>query len=207
MRILIVEDHALLREAFHQLLQQLARDVELLQASDARCAHQLLEREGAALDLLLLDLQLPDAAPFAVLERCRCNHPQLPVIVVSARESRADVERAFQLGAQGYVCKSADGVMLLAAIRAVMRGELALPRLSSCSPPLRAAGDGPLTQRQSDVLQMLARGEGNKDIAALLGMAENTLKAHLLRIYRALGVSTRTAAVRKGLEMGLVRDA
>lgn len=206
MRILIVEDHALLREAFGALLQHLARDVELLQASDARGAYRLLEREGARLDLLLLDLQLPDAAPFALLESCRCNHPQVPVIVVSARESRADVERAFELGAQGYVCKSAEGLVLLAAIRAVMRGELALPRLTSSSLPLRAAG-GPLTQRQSDVLRMLARGDGNKDIAALLGMAENTLKSHLLRIYRTLGVSTRTAAVRKALDMGLVRDA
>jgi len=204
MRILIVEDHALLREAFGQLLYQLARDVQLLQAADAKSAHALLEREAQRLDLILLDLQLPDAAPFAVLESCRRNHPQLPVVVVSARDSRVDVQRAFALGAQGYVCKSAEGIELLGAIRAVLRGEIASPK--SSAPPSAAPIDGPLTQRQSDVLQMLARGDGNKDIAALLGMAENTLKAHLLRIYRALGVNTRTAAVRKAMDMGLVRD-
>ena len=202
MNLLVVDDHALFREGLTHVLAGLAGGVKVLEAPDARTALATLEQRDD-LDLVLVDLALPDAKPFAVLEAARRLQPQVPVVVISAAESRIEIDRAMSLGAQGYVFKSSPGQALLSALRRVLNGELVFPdRVGELpdAPPVA------LTERQLEVLKLLARGLSNRDIALTLAVAENTVKVHLQTIYKLLGVQNRTAALLKAQALGLVRD-
>ena len=201
MKILLVEDHPLFREGLVHVLAGLAAGVEVIEAADAGSAKQALEQHDD-LDLFLVDLGLPDSKPFDVLELGRRLQPQVPAVVISASESPWEIERAMTLGAQGYVFKSAPGHLLLASLRNVMDGKLSFPerREATSGAPVE------LTSRQLEVVGMLARGLSNKDIAAALEVAENTVKVHLATIYKVLGVNSRTTALLRAQELGLVRD-
>ncbi|MDP1828089.1 MAG: response regulator transcription factor [Archangium sp.] len=200
MKILLVDDHPLFREGLVHVLASLATDVSVLEASDARSALVALEQHDD-LDLLLIDLALPDAKPFDVLAAGRRLQPQVPAVVISATESRFEIDRAAALGAQGYVFKSTPGHALLAALRRVMEGELVFPDREPAESPTNA-----LTARQLEVVHLLSRGLSNRDIATALELSENTVKVHLATIYRVLGVSSRTTALRRAQELGLLHD-
>lgn len=201
MRVLTIEDHGLFRQGLKQLLLSLAPDVEVLEAATAASAREELSQRADTLDLVLLDLGLPGTRPFELLEECRRVAPAVPLIVLSATEDRYEIERALGLGAQGYLFKSSSNEALLGGIERVLAGEIVAPEAFVRA---RAARDEALTERQLDVLRLLARGVSNKEIAEALGLTENTVKVHLANIYRALCVSTRTAAVRKAAHLGLV---
>lgn len=200
LNLLLVDDHALFREGLTHVLSKLSAAVRVFEAADARAAMEaLMGRDD--LDLILLDLALPDAKPFEVLEAARRLQPQVPVVVISAAESRFEIDRARTLGAQGYVFKSSPGAELLTALRRVMDGHLVFPLDAG----LRGAPPVALTPRQLDVLQLLARGLSNRDIASKLDVAENTVKVHLATIYEVLGVESRTAALLKAQQLGVVQ--
>ncbi|MBL8955172.1 MAG: response regulator transcription factor [Myxococcaceae bacterium] len=203
MNLLVVDDHALFREGLTHVLTGLASGVKVIEAADARTALATLQQRDD-LDLVLVDLALPDAKPFDVLEAARRLQPSVPVVVISAAESRIEIDRAMSLGAQGYVFKSSPGQALLSALRRVVNGELVFPERAGELPdaPLVA-----LTERQLEVLKLLARGISNRDIALTLDVAENTVKVHLQTIYKLLGVQNRTAALLKAQTLGLVREA
>jgi DNA-binding NarL/FixJ family response regulator len=204
MKILLVDDHALFIEGLRHVLKALGSPVEIVEAVDARRALKILHEQDD-LDLILLDLALPDARPFEVLQASRRLQPQVPVVVLSATEERFEVESALRSGAQAYVFKSSPSQVLLDALRRVMRGEVVVPKLGDD----RAwESDLPsrLTERQIEVLRMLARGLSNKEIADNLAVAENTVKVHLAAIYRTLGVASRTSAVLKALHSGLLTN-
>lgn len=202
MNILLVDDHALFREGLRHLFKDLDASVRVTEAADGRQALAIL-RERDDLDLVLLDLALPDARPFEVLQQCRRLQPQVPVVVVSASEDRFEIERALGLGAQAYVFKSSSSATMLAALRRVMKGEIVTPELADPIP----AREAPLTERQVEVLRLLSRGLSNKEIGDRLGLAENTVKIHLGHIYRTLGVSSRTSALLKAFQLGLLPHA
>ncbi|MFT3714139.1 MAG: response regulator transcription factor [Archangium sp.] len=195
MKILLVDDHPLFREGLKLLLAGLGPDVVVVEAT---CAKDARAAFVASLDLILVDLSLPDAKPFELLEHARAVVPSVPVVVVSATETRFEIDRAAELGAQGYVAKSSSGKDMLAALRRVMNGDLVFPQ--------REAANQTLTARQVEVLEMLARGLSNRDIATALDCAENTVKVHLANIYRLLDVTSRTSALMKAQQLGLIRD-
>lgn len=208
MNILAIEDHALFREGLKQLLQTLEPGVTVREADTGAAALSAIDEHGSELDLILLDLSLPGARPFEVLAACRRLAPQVPVAVLSASEDRFEVERALALGAQAYLFKSSTNAELLRALRRVMQGEIVVPGLArggavALERPTNAEG---LTPRQVGVLRLLARGVSNKEIAAELGVSENTVKVHLAQVYRVLGVTTRTAAVIKAARVGIIDD-
>jgi DNA-binding NarL/FixJ family response regulator len=194
-KILLVDDHPLFREGLKLLLAGLGADVVV---TEATCARDARAAFAPALDLILVDLALPDARPFELLELARAVVPGVPVVVVSATETRFEIDRAAELGAQGYLAKSASGQAMLAALRRVMNGELVFPT--------REPENQTLTARQREVLEMLARGLSNRDIATALDCAENTVKVHLANIYRLLDVTSRTSALMKAQQLGLIRD-
>lgn len=206
LRILQVDDHLLVREGLRHVLRRLAPTVEIIEAGAAREALTVLRQSDIELDLILLDLAIPDARPFDLLQASRRLQPGVPTVVLSASEQRFEVERAMRLGAQGYVFKSSSSQSLLSAVRRVIRGEIVSPRVRECE--LEAVDltgrAGALTVRQVDVLRMLSRGLSNKEIAENLDVAENTVKVHLANIYRALGVTCRTSALLKAFETGLL---
>ncbi|TXH77322.1 MAG: response regulator transcription factor [Lysobacteraceae bacterium] len=198
--ILIADDHPLFREALRGAILREVQGARLHEADSVDALHALLERESEA-DLLLLDLNMPGAHGFSALVHLREHFPQLPVMVVSAREEPAVMRRALDHGAVGFLPKSADATTLGLAIAAVLAGDRWAPASAMKAPATAAAEHDAaqrvreLTPQQFRVLQMLGDGLLNKQIAYELDVSEATIKAHMTAIMRKLGASNRTQAV------------
>ena len=198
--LLIADDHPLFREALRGAVARVLPEATLKEADSVDRLYALVEAEPDA-DLLLLDLNMPGAQGFSALVHLRAQHPELPVVVVSAREEPAVMRRALDHGAMGFIPKSADSATLGHALAQVLEGERWAPPAALAAPAAaadehdaaqRVAG---LTPQQFRVLQMLGAGLLNKQIAYDLGVSEATIKAHMTAILRKLGASNRTQAV------------
>ena len=213
MKLLVVDDHAILRDGLVALLQQFEQGAEVLQASEAAEGLRLLEA-NPDLDVVFLDLNMPqqggmDAIPIFA-KRC----PQLPVIVLSSSEDPNDVRQALKSGAFGYVPKSASPRNILSALRLVLSGEIYVPPLMLDLGPLAADGSGRvtseagerLTERQTEVLRQLCRGLSNKEISRALDLSEKTTKSHITAIFKVLSVVNRTQAASAARRAGIVTD-
>jgi DNA-binding NarL/FixJ family response regulator len=212
MKLLIVDDHPMVREGLAAFLEQLGPDTAVLQAGDASGA-LALAAEHADLDVVILDLALPGLDGLSAIAEFGRSCPQLPVIVLSASEDAQQARSALARGALGYVPKSASRHALLSAIRLVLNGEIYVPPLvlgNSESPKpaaraVRTSSDQPrLTDRQIDVLRRLSEGHANKTIARDLDLSEKTVKAHVSAIFRALNVVNRTQAAAAGRVAGFI---
>ncbi|MFC7302365.1 response regulator transcription factor [Cognatiluteimonas weifangensis] len=198
--LLIADDHPLFREALRGAIARVLPEARLCEADGVAALNALVERESDA-DLLLLDLTMPGAQGFSELVHLRALHPQLPIVVVSAREEPAVMRRALDHGAVGFIPKSADAATLGAALAAVLAGDRWAPA-GALQAPAASADEQAVAQRvreltpqQFRVLQMLGAGLLNKQIAFELGVSEATVKAHMTAILRKLGASNRTQAV------------
>ncbi|WP_254608082.1 response regulator [Burkholderia lata] len=209
MKILIVDDHAILRDGVEMLLRRGDGDTVVVQANSADDAVRLLD-EHADLDAIVLDLKLQGMDGLDALSVFATMRPGLPVIVLSSSEDPGAVRSAFAQGAMGYVPKSASPRTLLSAIRIALNGERYVPPLLLDDPAPRppdgaaAARGSTLTQRQVEVLRYLAEGVPNKVIADKLGLSEKTVKAHITAIFKALNVINRTQAAAAGRKAGLL---
>jgi DNA-binding NarL/FixJ family response regulator len=205
MRILIVDDHAMLREGLAAVLRQLGPGADVLAASDGPAALEIVEGE-THLDAVILDLAMPGMDGAEALQAIGAKRPDLPVIVFSASESPADVRRAMALGALGYVPKTASPQTLLSAIKLVLAGELYVPPLllAAAQDAALSSTTPKLTPRQIDVLACMCRGLSNKSTARQLNMSEKTVKAHVTAILRALRATNRMQAVSIAREGALV---
>jgi DNA-binding NarL/FixJ family response regulator len=214
LKVLVVDDHPLICEALRQVLKALDRDIELFEASNGGQALSEAGRSGG-LDLILLDLALPDADGFEVLRELRERHPSFPVVVLSASENAEIVMRALDAGAMGFIPKTSSNELLLGALRLVLSGGVYLPAevlRHGSSPALAPRGersaeasyrDLGLTERQAQVLALVVQGKPNKIICRELDLAEGTVKIHVTAILKALGVSNRTQAVIAVGKLGL----
>jgi len=200
MKILIIDDHPLIQEALKHVLAALDPTLELIQAQDASDAHAALSREPDT-DLILLDLTLPGCDGFELLADLRREWPGMPVLVLSATHDRETVEHALDLGAMGFIPKTANTRVLLDALRLVLSGGVYVPaesaqangalRPRSVTRPEQLG----LTLRQADVLKLLVQGKPNKLICRDLRLSEGTVKVHVSAILRALNVRNRTQVV------------
>ncbi len=199
-RILIADDHPLMRGALRQAVAQTLASAEILEAGTLDATVDQLRRQSSVepIDLLLLDLHMPAMRGLLGLLLLRTEFPALPVIVVSAAEDADTIGRAQDYGASGYVPKSTPIDSISAAIRAVLAGGEWFPRRDTPRP----TDDAELAQRlsaltpqQCRVLMMLSDGKLNKQIAWDMGVTEATVKAHVTVILRKLGVVSRTQAV------------
>ncbi|MBN8441296.1 MAG: response regulator transcription factor [Thauera sp.] len=191
--MLVVEDHALVREAMAQTLSRLDATIACVEASDAETALRRLEEGG--FDLAIVDLMLPDMNGFALLGVMAKRFPDVPAIVVSAMDDDASVRRAIKGGASGFVSKTRSGEELLRAVRVVLDGGVHTPDAPA---PARRGGVSEqygLTPAQTRVVEFLAQGRTNREIADVLGLSEATVKVHMSAIFRALGVSSRAQAL------------
>lgn len=198
--ILVADDHPLFREALKGAVSRLLPQAVLVESVDAESLFASAEAHPEA-DLLLLDLNMPGAHGFSALAHLRGAQPQLPIIVVSAREEASVVRRALEHGAAGFIPKSSDTATIGLAIAAVLDGGHWAP-----AQPDGARGVAPeeadiaerireLTPQQFRVLGMLGSGLLNKQIAHAMGVSEATVKAHMTAVFRKLGASNRTQAV------------
>jgi DNA-binding NarL/FixJ family response regulator len=207
MKILVVDDHVLIRQAMHGVLKKLKRDATVLDASTSAEAINIVSH-NADLDLVLLDLTLPDRDGFSVLAELRQRLPQIAIVVLSAVQDRDNVVKALDLGALGFIPKSAQSDVILNALRLVLGGGIYVPpeilareEIPLAVPPTgRGASqvtpaDLGLTGRQLDVLALIMQGKNNKTICRILDLAEPTVKNHVTAILKALKVENRTEAV------------
>ncbi|TXK62258.1 response regulator transcription factor [Alkalisalibacterium limincola] len=198
--ILIADDHPLFREALKGAVAQVLPDANLIEADGTEALYALAEVNPDA-DLLLLDLTMPGANGYSALVHLRGSQPQLPVIVVSAREEPAVIRRALDHGAVGFIPKSSDAATIRDAIATVLDGGTWAPAQALSADGVSdeeadiAARLRELTPQQFRVLSMLGTGLLNKQIAYELGVSEATVKAHMTAILRKLGASNRTQAI------------
>lgn len=201
MHVLLIDDHPLFRSGIGAVVDELCAGARTTEASSCEEALVLIAA-GAEFGLILLDLNLPAMDGMTGLTRLRDATPATPVVVLSASEDVRKIKHALNAGAKGYIPKSAGRELILNALRLVLAGGIYVP-VNLISPQPAAADDGQLTPRQRDVLRWLVRGKSNKEIADVLGMAENTVRVHVAAILRYLGVRNRTeagfAATRRGL--------
>jgi DNA-binding NarL/FixJ family response regulator len=210
-KILIADDHALIRQGLSLALRELGDDVTLLEAASG--SEALAAAADPDIDLVLLDLDMPEADGMSVLETLLARYPTLPVVILSGSGTSADMRRSLDAGAMGYIPKSGRPAVMLAAVRLVLSGGVYLPP-EMLNEATGAAGettqrapaprDSPLTPRQREVLALLAEGHPNKRIATRLGVSEATIKIHLGAIFRSLEVANRTQAVRAAQRLGLL---
>ncbi|MCB1748279.1 MAG: response regulator transcription factor [Gammaproteobacteria bacterium] len=206
LKILIADDHALIRGGLQQLLGRLDGEVCCLEADSAEAALAVARAEPA-LDLVLLDLGLPDCADLDLLCRFVRDFPLLPVLIVSASAQPALMRTALDQGAMGFIPKSAAPEILLHAVRLVLAGEIYVPAQVLQAPrDDRSSAAAGLTARQLEVLAHLAAGATNKDIARELALAEATVKVHVTAILKHLEARNRTEAARRARELGLLDD-
>lgn len=198
MKVLVVDDHPLILHALTQVLPQVDPGMELLGAVDRAQTRTVLARHPDCA-LVLLDLALPGAHGLDLLAELRRDFPRLPVVVLSATHDHATVGAALAAGARGFVAKTADPVELIGAVRAVLAGgrhvtrDLARARVTAIDGvALDFLG---LTQRQSEVMLLLAQGKPNKLICRDLKLSEGTVKVHVSAILRALNVHSRSQVI------------
>ena len=197
MKILIVDDHPLILHALEQVLMSRKRGLEVLGASDRAETLTLLARHPDCA-LMLLDLTLPGAHGLDLLAELRRDRPRLPIIVLSATHDSATVGAAIAAGARGFIAKTTSPDALLDAIDTVLSGGRHVT--TDLLPPPRIVNGVPvdilgLTQRQSDVLKLLAQGKPNKLICRDLSLSEGTVKVHVSAILKALNVHSRSQAI------------
>ena len=205
MKILVVDDHPLTREALRGVFADLDSNAALLEAGDSRQAMRLIA-EHTDLALILLDLNLPDRDGFSVLTELRERHPTIAVVVLSGVQDRNSVMKALDLGAAGFIPKTGQREVLMSALRLVFAGGIYIPReifgreqTSGAATPFGlqsqpVPSDLGLTSRQIEVLALVMQGKSNKAICRVLDLAEPTVKNHVTAIFRALKVTNRTEA-------------
>jgi DNA-binding NarL/FixJ family response regulator len=194
LKLLICDDHALFREGLRYVLQEMEPGAVFEEAVDAE---EALARAGKArdLDLVLLDLELPGRPGLEALRELRARHPELPVAIVSAENDPEVVRRVLRAGACGFIPKSSTGSVLRQALQLILAGEVYVPPAILEAPePRRAASARELTDRQQQVLALVARGLTNQEIAGVLGIAAGTVKNHVAAILERLDISNRTEA-------------
>lgn len=187
-------------------------DVAVIEASDTREAMRLAAANADALELVLLDLSLPDGDGFEMLRALRDRYPALAIVVLSALKDRASVTKALDLGALGFIPKSATRAVMISALQLVFAGGIYVPpeilqSATESQPGGQASGspspsDLGLTERQLDVLALMMQGKSNKAICREYDLAEATVKNHVTAILKALKVSNRTEAVVAVAELG-----
>lgn len=229
MKILVVDDHPLIRDAVRHVLAQLDQSVQVFDADS--CAAAIVQIHAHQdLDLVLLDLSLPGSSGLSALESLRQQFPSLPVVVLSARDESAVVVGALDAGAMGFIPKTSSNELMISALRLVLSGGIYVPpqAIAGAFHDAAAASPAPvspfserapatepseigLTERQSEVLALMLQGKPNKVICRELNLAEGTVKIHVTAILKALGASNRTQAViaasRLGIRTGNLLDS
>lgn len=201
LKLLVIEDHAMVREGLLQAVKALDSEVEAVGAADADAGLEVLAA-NEDIDMVLLDLMLPGTGGLALLGALRKRFPAIPVVILSALDDPDTVTRALRQGAAGFVPKSSSTETMLDALREVLAGEVYLPEKMRDPTAAHGAGRGKdparrygLTKGQVRVLELLTEGKTNRQIAEVLGVTEGTVKIHVSAIFKAMNVTNRSQAL------------
>jgi len=205
-RVLIVDDHTLLRHGLRLILNH-AEDLTVVgEASDGEEAIGLARELKP--DVILMDVNMPGLGGIEATRRIRTAQPEIHILMLTISKQDEDLIGAIKAGAKGYLLKNAESAEVVESIRRVMAGEAILPPqmmtrvFAELADPAPTARD--LTGRETEILQLVARGLGNKEIGAELHISENTVKAHVRHILEKLNLSNRAEAAAFAVRDGLV---
>lgn len=207
MRVLLVDDHVIFRQGLKFLLSDLAKGLQFAEAGTGAQALAAIA-EGAP-NLILLDLNMPGTDGLETLRAVLDAAPSVPVAILSGEEDPALIRAAIDAGASGFVSKTSNSDILVAALKLILDGGIYLPASALrggeplAAPDTISAGAEQLSERQTAVLLRAIQGQANKVIAAELGIAEGTVKTHLSAAFRILNVNNRTEAVFAAAKLGL----
>ena len=203
--ILIADDHPVVRDGLRGMLES-QPDFEVVgEAADGAQAIQLAEELKP--EIVLMDLRMPQVDGVTAIREIKSSQAETQILVLTTYDSDADILRAIEAGATGYLLKDSSREELYGAIRATARGDTVLaPTVAArLVGQMRAPAEERLSSRELEVLQLVAEGASNKDIASRLHISQATVKSHLIHIFGKLGVSDRTAAVTVALQRGIMR--
>jgi len=214
MKVLLGDDHRLVRDGLRLQLQEFDPSLEIIDAADFPGMFASIDAHGP-FDLVLVDLGMPGMDWEDALRILAADHPSWPLVVVSATDDRATILRTLDLGVAGFIPKTSSGDVMISALRLVLSGGVYLPK-----EVLRGMADGAvatgsasseieeapsLSPRQTEILLLIAEGNSNKQIAATLGLSDGTIKTHVSSILRTLNARNRTQAILAASRLGLVR--
>lgn len=212
MNILVADDHQLFIDGMRLILNKLDAGVSITESNTAEQAIEILE-SGLEFDLILIDLSMPGIDGMSILKRMHERKLWLPIVVVSGEEDVGKIRSALDSGALGFIPKTHNSQQMLSALQAILDGEIYIPadiekkidNLGTIRPPADASNNDALkasgiTKRQFEVLQLLAKGYSNKQIATSLFLTEHTVKAHISALFTALRAGNRTECVQNALQ-------
>ncbi len=210
-RIIIADDHPIVRTGLKGMLADQPNFLLVGEATDGAEAVTLATQLKP--QVVLMDLRMPGVDGLTAIERLSVQQPEIAVVILTTYNEDALMLRGLQAGARGYLLKDTGRAALFDTIRAAARGETllgpdvmarVLARAAAPAPAKASSNDVSLTDRESEVLAAVARGERSKEIAAHLGISERTVKAHLASIYEKLGVDSRAGAIAAAAQRGLL---
>lgn len=218
MQFLIVDDHSIVTMSLEMLLKDFDNQENTVYSANTKeDAIALADQYGETADLMILDLSMPGVQGTSLMEEIVAAHPTLKILVMSGLQDQQSIVRVLQMGAAGFIPKSLDAELLSSAIGFVLKGGVYIPvkllnqaqksGLLTAREPASEAGSVHLTDRQKDVLELLAKGAPIKRICKELNLSEGTVKTHVTAIYRAFGANNRTEALlearRHGFDVGI----
>ncbi len=207
-RVLLADDHAVVRKGIREFLEEAPDIMVVAEVADGEEAKSLIRRHLP--DVAILDVRMPKATGIEVTRWIRRTFSSIGVLILSAYDDDPFVMAALRAGANGYVLKTAEADEIIAAVRAVYRGQSALDATIAQRLLTRLSGEAPsmpvedLTSREREVLILAAKGLTNRGIGQSLGISDRTVQGHLANIYAKLQVNSRTEAVTKALQLGLI---
>lgn len=207
-RVILADDHAVVRKGIREFLEEEDDIVVLAEASNGQAARSLIQEHQP--DVAILDIRMPGATGIEITQWLRSTGLPVRVLILTAYDDGLFVTAALQAGANGFVLKDADADQIVAAVRAVYHGQTALhpavSRLLVAPPPTPPSGLlEPLSEREQEVLELAAHGLTNRAIGARLAISDRTVQGHLANVYAKLQVNTRTEAVAKAMQIGLLQ--
>ncbi len=212
MKILLVDDHRLVADAMAIMLQDLAEEVDITICYTTQHALGVVD-EGRDFDLILSDIYMPGIDGLGFLHGLKQRQVTSPIVIISSTENAKVAQAALDQGASGFIQKSLPGSEMLAALKKVLHGQKYQPRnLEAASTKPQAmkrassSDSAALGPRQLEVLQLIAAGNSNKQIAQLMEISEATVKYHTSHIFRSFGVHNRTSCIREAQSRGLIEN-
>ncbi len=209
-KILIVDDHTVVRDGISAIL---SRQKDFIVVGEAKNGLEAVEKaQELGPEVILMDLHMPELDGVEAMRRIRAQDPEVKFIVLTTYDSDEYIFHAIEVGAKGYLLKDAAREELFQAVRAVHRGESliqpgvaakVLDRFAQLSPQTTTTEE--ISQRELEVLRLMATGAANKEIAAGLSISESTVKTHVANIFQKLDVNDRTGAVTQAMQKGIIK--